>query len=129
MTTTIDRDIIDRAIDFMNDSISEDQTFGNDLHNAMFNEDYFIIGYYEAEQFLKSTKCGIFGAIEMIQTYEKENFGETTTDCGDSEKVVNMYAYIQGEKLLSSIEALTNNYDVLLDSDMIDAIKAELEAL
>lgn len=39
----------------------------------------------------------------MIQTYEKENFGEVFTDLSSSEAVVNMVAYIIGEEFLHNI--------------------------
>jgi hypothetical protein len=62
------------------------------------NEDYFIIGYYKAEQWLK--KDSIFNAIEKIKDYEQSNFGQVTTDLSSSESVANMLAYILGEEIL-----------------------------
>ena len=38
---------------------------------------------------------------EFIKQYENDNFGEVNTDFSDAEKVVNMYVYIIGEKIVS----------------------------
>ena len=85
----------------------------NDLHNEVFNTDYYIIGTYQAEEALK--EYGVFKAIERVQTYEKENFGEVYTDLSDPEKVVNMLYYIIGEdvlwEMLEHSETLSENWD------------------
>jgi|TARA_R110001592_G_scaffold74317_1_gene226136 hypothetical protein len=71
----------------------------DDIHHHAFNTDYFIIGYYQAEQWMGSAS-NAFDIIAMIQDYEKSNFGDVFTDLADSEKVVNMYAYIVGEEIV-----------------------------
>jgi len=73
----------------------------NELHNMIFNTDYFLIGYYQCEQWLKDKT---FECIGIIQDYENDQFGEVSTDLSNSENVVNMYAYIVGEELLYSME-------------------------
>ena len=70
----------------------------DDIHHYAFNEDYFIIGYYQAEQWLSDH---VFEVIGIIQDYEDMHFGESYTDLGNSEKVVNMYAYIVGEEVVN----------------------------
>lgn len=72
-----------------------------DLHNEVFNTDYYIIGTYEAKKALE--EYGVFDAIEKVQTYEKDIFGEVYTDLSDPEKVVNMLYYIIGEEVLWEI--------------------------
>jgi len=71
-----------------------------DLHNEIFNLNYYIIGTYEAKQWL-SDKA--FDVIDYIKEYEQDNFGEVTTDLGNPEAVVNMYAYILGEEILYEV--------------------------
>ena len=71
----------------------------DDIHHHAFNTDYFIIGYYQAEQWMGSAS-NAFDIVAMIQDYEKSNFGDVFTDLADSEKVVNMYAYIVGEEIV-----------------------------
>lgn len=127
-TKTINSEILNHAIDGLS-NVNADSTYGCDLHNKLFNEDYFIIGYYAAEEFLKKTEEGIFGAIELIKEYEQDNFGQVNTDFSSSEKVANMYAYIKGEELLSEIKALRDNWDNRLTEEDLNNIKEELENL
>ena len=67
-----------------------------DIHHYAFNEDYYIIGTFNAKQWLGNMA---FDVIGIIRDYEKDNFGELSTDISDPEKVVNMYAYIVGEQV------------------------------
>ena len=69
----------------------------SDLHHQIFNEDYYIIGYYKAEQWLGSDT---FSVIAEIKDYEEMNFGEPHTDFSSSEAVVNMYVYVIGENII-----------------------------
>ena len=71
----------------------------DDLHHYAFNEDYFIIGYRNAEHWLGDVSTA-FDVIKTIKDYEDMQFGEPYTDLTDSEKVVNMYAYIVGEEIV-----------------------------
>ena len=70
-----------------------------DLHHQLFNQDYYVIGYYQAEQWLKKHNVSVFDGIQFVQEYEKDNFGETQT-YDNAEKLVNMIAYIIGEELI-----------------------------
>lgn len=69
-----------------------------DLHNEVFNSDYYIIGTYEAKKALE--EYGVFEAIEKIQEYEVENFGELYTDISDPERVANMLYYLLAEEFM-----------------------------
>ena len=69
----------------------------NELHHEIFNTDYYIIGTYEAKQWLKDE---VFNVIDIIKKYENFNFGSVSTDFSDPEKVVNMYVYIIGEQIV-----------------------------
>ena len=70
----------------------------DDIHHYAFNEDYYIIGYYQARVW-----CGdeVFNIIETIREYEDMHFGEVNTDFSEAEHVVNMYAYIVGEEVVN----------------------------
>lgn len=111
------------VLDGLND-LEPDTLDGAELHNRLFNEDYFVIGYYNAEQYLDS--YGSFQAIGKVQEYEQDNFGEVTTDLSDSEKVCNMLAYVLGEELLSYSDTLRDAWDGPLSAEDIEAIKEEL---
>ena len=71
----------------------------DDLHHRLFNEDYYIIGYYQADQWLKQHDVSAFDAIDFVQEYERNNFGETHTKI-NAEAIVNMLVYIVGEQVL-----------------------------
>ena len=65
----------------------------SDLHNDIFNTDYYIIGRYQAKQWMGADA---FDMIGDVVEYEKENFGELCCDLSEPERVVNMWVYIQG---------------------------------
>lgn len=96
-----DKAVISHAIDELEGRLNADIN-GSELHNELFNQSYFVIGYYYADKYLDS--YGVFAAIEEIVKYEKLNFGEVGTSLDNSEKVVNVLAYIKGEELLQDSE-------------------------
>ena len=93
--------------EYFNDYINENKEYleedspnywKDDLHHNAFNNDYYIIGTYQAKQWLGDMT---FDVINFIKEYEQFNFGEVYTDLSDPEKIVNMYAYIIGEEIVS----------------------------
>jgi len=127
----VEMDIVHYAIDRMYEIVKymdKDDTFDiNELHHRLFNEDYFIIGYYKASEWLKKNDLDAFDVIDYVQDYEKDTFGETTTKI-NSESMVNMYAYIRGEELLNSLNLDYSNTtyskskmtDILLELRKLD---------
>ena len=93
------QDVKNYIIQQLNDNVGLEQHI-SDLHHFLLNEDYFIIGYWKAEQWLKKDDGSIFEAIETIKEYEESNFGQVSTDLSSSESVANMLAYILGEEIL-----------------------------
>ena len=91
-------------------------SFG-ELHFHAFNEDYYIIGYYQAEQWLKQHDISSFEAIADVVQWEREMLGEVSLDCEDinSEKIVNLYVYVLGEELLSEYDLEQDQADLLND--------------
>jgi 5-methylthioribose kinase len=77
---------------------NESETWKDDLHHHAFNEDYYIIGTYQAKEWLGNMA---FGVINFIKDYEQDNFGKIYTDFSEPEKVVNMYVYILGEEIVA----------------------------
>lgn len=72
-----------------------------DLHNEVFNTDYYIVGTHEAKEALK--EYDVFEAIDKVQTYEKEQFGGIYTDLSDPEKLINMLYYTIGIEVLGAL--------------------------
>lgn len=99
-----------------------------DLHSEIFNTDYYIIGYYEAEQAL--IEYGVFDAIEKIVEFEKANFGEIYTDLTSSESVANILWYILGEELMIELDLmdLDGPADDETNQELIERLQAELES-
>jgi hypothetical protein len=117
--------IVEMAIDHLKNNPS---CYGCDLHNEIYNSDYFIIGTWKAEQWLNEN-YGVFPAISTIKEYENDNFGEVNTDLSEAEKVVNMLVYIAGEELLNESEHLREVWDNNLTSKDCKKIIKELENL
>ncbi len=74
-----------------------------DWHHVAFNEDYYIIGYHQAAQWLDDYGMSVWDVIEEVQDYERYNYGETHTDV-NAESMVNMYVYILGEQIIQEIK-------------------------
>ena len=75
----------------------DDMDITNLSHNA-FNMDYYIIGTYQSKQALDD--YGIFNAIEKVQTYQQELFGEVFTDLSNPESVASFLWFILGSEFL-----------------------------
>ena len=71
-----------------------------DIHHDLFNTDYYIIGRYKAERWMKNK---VFEIIDVVKEYEEMNFGELTTDITEQEHLLNMYVYIVGEHILEDV--------------------------
>ena len=72
---------------------------------------------------------GVFEAIETVQQYEKENFGEVQTDLSNPEEISNMLWYIIGEKALHSLDGnmLDKYWDDMLEEEETDKIIDDIE--
>ncbi len=83
--------------DYLTENTPDDDSDPSELHHEAFNMDYYIIGTYQATQWLGDRA---FEVINIIKDYEQSNFGEVYTDLSSPEAVVNMYAYIVGETVV-----------------------------
>ncbi len=76
-----------------------------DIHHAAFNEDYYLIGYYQCEKWLKKHEVSVFEGINFCQDYCRENFGEASVvGYKNAEELVNMITYIVGEELVHELD-------------------------
>ena len=87
---------------FALDRIKEIKEYDQERYDQLVrdNELHYIIGTFEAKKWLSDQ---VFDIIEYIKEYEEDNFGEVTTDLSNPEKLVNMYVYILGEKILYEV--------------------------
>ena len=106
MKNSIKVELAAHILDRINDGVLTNDN-RDEWHFHCFNEDYYIIGYYEASEWLKRHGLGEFEAAAICNQYEIDNFGETSNKYDNSESTVNMLAYIYGEELLGSVNAET----------------------
>ena len=112
----------------------------DDLFNDLFNSSYYIIGTYAAakalEQFTNDEDLdgfttmlnGVFGAIDLVEQYEKFDFGEVTTDLSNPEQLANMVEYIRAEAVFSDVlDAAGLNIDDDINDSSIKAVKNAIE--
>lgn len=79
--------------------------YSEELHYHLFNEDYYIIGYHQAQKWLDEHEISTFEALETIREYEDFHFGKTRSYT-NAEETVNMLVYIYGEELLSELDLI-----------------------
>jgi hypothetical protein len=96
----------------------DDRTDYDEIHHEAFNADYYIIGYYQANEWLKAHGVDPFEAIAYVIEQENNHFGESNLKFDDinSEKIVNLLVYFAG-------------FDVMPNCDLSDITKLDLLAL
>lgn len=100
---SVKQELCAHIADLINDGVLTDEN-KEDWHFHAFNEDYYLIGYYQCSEWLKRHNIGEFEAAGICQEYEIENFGQSRV-YDNSESAVNMLVYIWGEELLNEIDA------------------------
>lgn len=102
-----------------------------DLHNDVFNTDYYIIGTYQAKEALK--EYDVFEAIGLVQHYEMEQFGEVYTDLSEPEALLNMVYYIIGDEVIcemaEAIPEFNDNWNNVADDETNKKIVEGMEEL
>lgn len=90
-----------------------------DLHNDVFNTDYYIIGTYQAKEELK--EYDVFEAIGLVQNFGIELFGGVYTDLSDPESLINMVYYIIGQEvfgeMITNIPEFVDNWNNVADDE------------
>ena len=100
----------------------------DDLHHFLFNENYYIIGYYQSEKWMKEHNFSAFDLIQYCQDREKENFGEIQSTFDNAEKLVNHYAYWRGQELLYSLDSIGDYTGGTMISDgLIKEVQKEVQ--
>ncbi len=106
MKQTIKTELKAHILDLINDGVLTNDN--KDLwHFHAFNEDYYLIGYYQTGEWLREHGIGELKGASICRQYDIEHLGECTTDYDNTETIVNMLAYIYGEELLNSVDADT----------------------
>lgn len=77
----------------------------DDLHYNVYNSDYFIIGYYNAEQWLiEDDRNYTFEVLGYVQEQEEIALG-TIEKIDNAERLVNLYAYWLGYEVIAELQA------------------------
>jgi hypothetical protein len=125
MKTTIKEELTSYVLDLINDNVLTDDN-RDDWHHLAFNEDYYIIGYYQASEWLKKHSIDSFEAVSICQQYEIDQFGEVGKSYDNSEKTVNMLVYIYGEEIIEAINLTDKDTIIDLAEDLKYQVKCEV---
>jgi predicted Ser/Thr protein kinase len=106
MYASVKKELAGHVLDMINDRVI-DNTNKDDWHHILFNQDYYIIGYYDATEWLKRHGIDAFEAIGVCQEWEENVLGEMHKRYENAEVTVNMYVYVMGEELLNEVDAAT----------------------
>ena len=87
---------------------SLDRPCAGDLHASLYSEPQHYIYYASAEE--ATAELNVWECIGVVQTYEKEQFGEVYTPLSDACRVANMVVYIMGYELLQAIYGETEYF-------------------
>lgn len=107
LTSAIEKEFEEHVLHYL-DSLTLNNK--DEWHHILFNQDYYIAGYYECEQWLKTHNISVFEAIGYCQEYEQDNFGEQYKKYDNAETTVNMLVYALGSEWL-----FTNGEDFIED--------------
>lgn len=99
-----------------------EDVYGSDLAYEMYNNDYYIIGTYEAKQFLKEYFDDM---LECLEQYGEE-IGGTYPDITNAEKVATLLALFVAQDILNESKTLDECWGRRLTEENLEAIKEEL---
>ena len=114
--------IIDNLADYEGSDFEtyEDETF-NQASNIYTREAALDLDKFvkdESTDYEDTTlDSGAFAAIQLVQAYEQDNFGEVNTDLTDPCKVADMIDYLRGTRVF---EELLNEADLELDDEITE---------
>lgn len=119
-------EVLDTIIDGLMDYEGSDfETYEDETFNQASNI-YTREAALDLDKFVKDEStdyedtvvdCGAFGAIQLVQAFEQDNFGEVNTDLTDPCKVADMVDYIRGTRVF---EELLNEADLELDDEITE---------
>lgn len=121
-TTIIVKNVKEIIKDNLMDCVGE---YVADLHFRLFNESPFYIYTNDAKKALN--QIDVFKAIDIVQNYEKHNFGYVYTKIEPC-AIANMLIYIAGYTLLGNSQTLNDKWDEKLTKSDLLKIRKELNA-
>ena len=124
-------DIKAHALDRIDDAVG---VYGCDLHNYLFNEDYFVVYHSEAKKIADRWDVDAFDLIEYNIEEEINYFGECywikEKNNLNWESQINLAAYWLGQELLHKVQVeLDDCWDSELTEENIKEIRKAIEEL
>ena len=86
-------------LEHINESLSD----GLKTHDEMFNEDYYIIGYYQSSQWLEEHGLGELEAVNICKDFEREIYGDVWTEFDNTEQLVYNLVFWYGLELCNEL--------------------------
>ena len=71
--------------------------YTDDLLHEVFNTSLYITGYSESKKALE--QFGVYKAFEIVEDYERSNYGEIYTTISDARAVATMLYYIKADEI------------------------------
>lgn len=94
-----------------------------DAMNELYNRDYYIIGTYQAKEFLKENFDELFEALEDYQ----ENIGQQYPDITNPEKMASLTVLYIADQVWNELETVKELWNDELTEEDLQQIKDELE--
>lgn len=113
LNPSVKAELLRHIEDYINEGTINNENI-EDWHFHLFNEDYYIITYFQASEWLKKHGIDAFEAINICQEWEEDNLGELTKKYNNAETTVNMLVYVLGDEILNDINA--ENIDELFQA-------------
>ena len=118
MKESIKQELTQYVVDLYSEGVLKENN-REEWHHLAFNEDYYLIGYYNCSEWLKKHNLDPYDAIAICQDYEIEMFGGFSKRYDNAETTVNMLVYIYGEEIINELmswsdsidEYVTNNFN------------------
>jgi hypothetical protein len=100
MNSSIKTELLNHVNDLVNDGVIDESCF-EEWHYYAFNEDYYIIGYWNASEWLKKHDLDPFEAIGELIELQDLHFGSSPLQAKDinSEGIVNDLVFFYGYEL------------------------------
>lgn len=92
-----------------------------DLHNEVFNTDYYEVYTSRAKDWFDNFEDDVFSVIAEVVNYETSNFGDVNTDISNPCAVLNMFWYIIGEEVFNNLcSIVSDEIDYLWNVELND---------
>jgi len=102
MKNSVKQELLDYAVEQVVDL--DLKLNDEDLHHKLFNEDYYIIGYYNASEWLKKHNIGEFESVELLNDLMMSHFGEIQKYDVNAETIVNQLVYFWGCEIIYELQ-------------------------